>query len=136
MTKNKISNILVLEISVSGKKRIMVIDDDEQVGIMLKEFLERRKYDVVIKCRIDNLDEISESGMPDLIFVDYRMRPYTGKDLLEQIRKAQISVPIIMMSAYRTTDGFFEVKNMGAFDYIAKPFDFDEIELILDRLFG
>ena len=120
---------------MSEKKRIMVIDDDEQVGIMLKEFLERRKYDVVIKCRIDNLDEISESGLPDLIFIDYRMRPYTGKDLLEQIRKAQISVPIIMMSAYRTTDGFFEVTNMGAFDYIAKPFDFDEIELILDRLF-
>ena len=121
---------------MSDNKRIMVIDDDEQVGVMLKEFLERRNYEVVIKCRIDDIKEISENGLPDLVFIDYRMRPYTGKDLLEQIKKAQIAVPVIMMSAYRTTDGFFEVKNMGAFDYIAKPFDFDEIELILDRLFG
>ena len=63
------------------------------------------------------------------------MYPITGKELLRRLRVKGNNIPIIMMSAYKTRDGIFEMKKLGAVDYIAKPFDFKKISKLLGKCF-
>jgi len=121
--------------TMTQTNKILIIDDDTQILSILKEFLEHREFHVVSISDVSKIDDLLDREMPDLVFLDYRMRPLTGKDILEKISRRYIDLPVVMMSAYRTLDGIFEVGNLGALDYIAKPFDFDEIDAILKRVF-
>jgi DNA-binding NtrC family response regulator len=117
------------------KKRILIIDDDQTVALILMEFLRNKDFVVSYTTQASNIDQLLLSEKPNLIFLDYRMSPLTGKDILEKINLNIRPIPVVMMSAYRTREGVFEVKNLGALDYINKPFDFDEIDSILRRVF-
>ncbi len=121
--------------NIKNKKKIVVIDDDPSIAQVLKEFLESKAYLVAAFNQITDMDEILLREKPDLIFLDYRMSPLTGKDLLEKITLRTSSIPVVMMSAYRTREGAFEVKKLGALEYIGKPFDFVEIEDVLKKVF-
>ncbi|MDP3980499.1 MAG: response regulator [Chlamydiota bacterium] len=122
-------------VAKTENNKILIIDDDEQIVSILQEFLQHRNYRVFTAKDVSNIDKIVSDASPDLIFLDYRMSPYTGKDILEKITLHHDAIPVVMMSAYRTVDGIFEVGNLGALDYIAKPFDFDEIDSILKKVF-
>ena len=73
---------------------------------------------------------------PDLIFLDYRMSPFTGLDILERMKALGLSMPVVMMSAYKRREGVCEMKKLGAWEYIGKPFDLAEVDEILSRLDG
>ena len=122
--------------SKKEKNKILIVDDDEQIVAILKEFLEHRDYEVATTDDVLRIEDFINEILPDLIFLDYRMSPLTGKDILEKVNMRHDGVPVVMMSAYRTLDGIFEVGNLGALDYIAKPFDFDEIDTILKKVFS
>lgn len=118
------------------QRKILVIDDDKTIALILMEFLKNKNYDVSYATEVTNIKTLFLPEKPDLIFLDYRMSPLTGKDILERITMVDQNIPVVMMSAYKTREGVFEVKNLGAFDYISKPFDFSEIDSILDRVFS
>ncbi|MBN1521580.1 MAG: response regulator [Candidatus Aureabacteria bacterium] len=117
------------------KKTILVVDDEYVVVDVLKTFLSEKNYRVVYELDPTNVESVIEKESPDLIFLDNRMYPVTGKELLRKIRIQGNTVPVIMMSAYKTRDGIFEMKQLGAVDYIAKPFDFKKISKLLSRCF-
>lgn len=120
------------------QKKILVIDDDPSIALVLKEFLESKGYLVSSSSitQANHIDELLLREKPDLVFLDYRMSPLTGKDILERINIRGLSIPVVMMSAYRTREGAFEVKNLGAIEYIGKPFDFSEIDSVLKKVFS
>ena len=118
-----------------SKNKILIIDDDQTVAVILMEFLKNKNFIVSYATEVLNLEELISNEKPDLIFLDYRMSPLTGKDILERINLLIRPIPVVMMSAYRTREGVFEVTNLGALDYINKPFDFNEIDVILKRIF-
>jgi DNA-binding response OmpR family regulator len=127
---------MTMALSKKHKNRILIIDDDQTVAVILMEFLKNKNFIVSYATEVRNIDELLSNEKPDLIFLDYRMSPLTGKDILERINLQAHPVPVVMMSAYRTREGVFEVKNLGALDYINKPFDFNEIDIILGRVFA
>jgi len=118
-----------------SKNKILIIDDDQTVAVILMEFLKNRNFVVSYATEVLNLEDLISNEKPDLIFLDYRMSPLTGKDILEKINLQIRPIPVVMMSAYRTREGVFEVTNLGALDYIDKPFNFNEIDMILKKVF-
>ena len=118
------------------KKKILIIDDDETIAIILKEFLVNKNYSATFVTQVTDVDLLIAKEKPNLIFLDYRMSPMTGKDILEKVSLRNRDLPVVMMSAYRTREGEFEVKNLGAVEYISKPFDFVQLENLLVRLLG
>ncbi len=114
-------------------KKILIIDDDKNVALMLQNYFESQDILSYIASDLQEVLDFVTKTIPDLIFLDYRMSPHTGKDILERLRVLKIKTPVIMMSAYKRREGVFEMKRLGAAEYIDKPYRFDEIDSIIRR---
>jgi two-component system NtrC family response regulator len=71
--------------------------------------------------------------MPSLVITDMKMPGMSGMEVLQEIKKVDEEVPIIIMTAYGTVQSAVEAMKSGAFDYILKPFDIAEMEVIVQR---
>jgi len=102
---------------------IMIVDDEEEIHYSFKRFL------APLNCRMFNAMsgeealEMLESETPDLIIMDIKMGGMDGLTTLREITKLNIQIPVIIMTAYSTTNSAIEATRLGAFDYIMKPFD-------------
>lgn len=114
-------------------KKIIIIDDDVEIAQFLKKYFTQKKIDVTIVTKPEEAESRIIEEQPDLIFMDYRMTPITGKDILERLKFLKLQIPVIMMSAYKSLDGYYEMRKLGAEEYIAKPYNYDEIDRILDQ---
>jgi len=115
------------------KKYILIVDDDVNVALMLQHYFESVGVDSVVAHDLAMVLNCLETSTPDLVFLDYRMSPHTGKDILERLKVLNIQAPIIMMSAYKRHESVHEMKRLGASEYIAKPYRFEEIDDILRK---
>jgi two-component system, NtrC family, response regulator AtoC len=70
---------------------------------------------------------------PDVVFADVRLPGMSGIDLLRRIREFDSAIPVIIMTAYGTIEGAVEAVKLGAFDYMKKPVDLEELKLLADR---
>jgi NtrC-family two-component system response regulator AlgB len=71
---------------------------------------------------------------PDVVFSDVRMAGMDGLELLREIRRRRPEAVVVLMTAYGTVRGAVEAMRDGAYDYLVKPFDLDEVGLLLDRV--
>ncbi|MBC8062332.1 MAG: sigma-54-dependent Fis family transcriptional regulator [Clostridiaceae bacterium] len=109
--------------------KLLVIDDEEYIGWVIKKAFEATE-DEVILC-IDGksgLLEIQKQSF-DLVFLDLRLPDIDGMDLLLELKKIQPSLSVIIITAHGSIDTAIECMKRGAFDYITKPFDIDELLL-------
>ncbi len=111
----------------------MLIDDEKDIAVFLERYFVEKNFDVVVINDSEEAERRIIEEQPDLIFMDYRMSPITGKEILERLRLLKLQIPTIMMSAYKTMEGYYEMRKLGAVDYIAKPYDFKEIDRILEE---
>ncbi|MFO8132631.1 MAG: response regulator [Thermoplasmatota archaeon] len=106
--------------------RIMFVDDDPSILDAAKTAIESYGYQVVTaESGEDCLERLGEA---DLVFLDIKMPDMDGIETLKQIKQRDASIPVIMITAYATVDSAIEAMKEGAFDYIRKPFDMDELE--------
>ena len=77
--------------------------------------------------------ELLETLRPDVVFSDVRLPGMSGIELLRRIREFDPSIPVIIMTAYGTIEGAVEAVKLGAFDYLKKPVDLEELRLLADR---
>ncbi len=111
-----------------NKWNILVLDDDASVTDSLKLVLESCGHSVTAVLSVEKAQAILGKVKFDLILVDYLMSPITGKEFLISLRKRGIDTPVVMISSYWTTDGWFEMKSLGAFTYLAKSLDFSKMK--------
>ena len=113
-------------------EKILLIDDDEGLLHFLKRFFLRKGFDVTAcaNARIA-IDAISRQDF-NLVMLDYKMPEMNGLDAIKEIKKIDAKTPIILMTAYGTTDLAIEAMKQGAYDYLVKPFD----QLDLTRIVG
>ncbi|MCB1194840.1 response regulator [bacterium] len=112
-------------------KKILIVDDDKNVALMLQNYFESLKITSHIAVDLQGVLDLLNQFLFDLIFLDYRMSPHTGKDILERLKIMGNTVPVIMMSAYKRNETAYEMKRLGASEYIGKPYNFEEIDRIL-----
>lgn len=111
--------------------RILIVDDDEALRESLELILSAEGYSVRCADCGDSALKIIENSPVDVVLCDLRMPGIDGFDLMPQIARLLPDVPIILMSAHGTQDLAIEAIQRGAYDYLAKPFQPDEIRLTL-----
>ena len=111
----------------------MLIDDDEGLIHFLGRFFQRKGYEVSACLSGTSAIEKIESESFDLILLDYKMPDLNGIDILIKIRNSQIKTPVIIMTAYGTTELAIEAMKRGAYDYLIKPFDRKELSRVVSE---
>jgi CheY-like chemotaxis protein len=108
--------------------RILVVDDEAPVREVLTEYFATEGYDV--ESATSGLEALSaiRGGRADLVLLDVRMPGLDGVQVLRRIRELTGSVPVIMVTANEDVGLARETLKLGAFDYVAKPFDFDYLD--------
>ena len=114
-------------------KRVLVIDDEENLRHYLQTVLGEEGYHVETASDGKGAIEKMQGGTWDIILCDIRMPVMDGMTFLKEVTKKGLEGTIIMMSAYGTVDTAVEAMKIGAYDYISKPFNADEIILTLKK---
>jgi len=118
---------------VSKKSRILVVDDEYLIRWSLQQNLVEHGYDVLIAASAEEGLAFMEREEPDLALLDIQLPGMSGMDLLRVIKEKHPQCAVVMVTA--TSDLAVAVRAMkdGAFDYIPKPFNLDEVRLVVDK---
>ena len=117
------------------KKKLLVADDDPSIRTLLCTFLEGEGFHTMEARSGAEVLEVLESERPDLILMDVRMPKMTGIEVLEKLKEDNIEVPVLVMTAHGTATTAITAIQLGAFDYIAKPFELENVLLTINRFF-
>lgn len=112
-------------------KRILVIDDDVNVGNLLNTFLSQHNFAVSVVYSAKAGIERCKKDQFDYIFCDYRLGGKSGLDVMEMLKPLQTVAKIIIITAYAQVNVAVSAIKKGAYDFILKPFQFDEILKVL-----
>ncbi len=112
---------------IDTKKTILVIEDEKSMREVLATLSEMKGYVVVTAYDGKNGWDIYKKNKPDLIITDLKMPGMSGFDLLKKIREKDNLTPVILVTAFGTTDSAIEAFKLGANDYIMKPFHIEEL---------
>jgi DNA-binding NtrC family response regulator len=110
-------------------KKILIVDDDKDMRDILSSLISSEGYEAITAGDGRKaLKEISAHS-PDLVLLDIRLPEMDGMKVLEEIKKIDKNLPVIMLTAYEDVKGAVQAMKSGAFDYITKPFDNEGIVL-------
>jgi len=118
---------------VKKENTILVVDDDQAHRTMLRTLLSGWGYKIV---EADDgqvaIEKVHEQAF-DMILMDIRMLKVSGLEALDGIKTYNPAIPIIIMTAYSSVETAVEALKKGAYDYLTKPLDFDELRLAMER---
>ena len=110
-----------------ASRRILVVDDEENIGRSLRMILEREGYQVNSLKSAAELRSFPERARMDLFLLDVRLPDASGIDLLRELQAAEIPGPVIMISGHATIADAVEATRAGAFDFLEKPLGRDRV---------
>jgi two-component system response regulator HydG len=111
--------------------RFLLVEDDLTFSLILEGFLKREGFEVDVVHRVkDGLRAIEEQTY-HLLLLDYRLPDGTGLELLETARKKGLPVPVIIMTSLRDIGTAVRAMRLGAFDFITKPVNPDELLMVV-----
>lgn len=113
--------------TIIGMIKILVIEDEKRVADLLKIGLEENGYQVLVAYDGEMGRRLFQSNDFQLIISDIILPKLNGFELCQEIRKADEEIPILMLTALGTADDKLEGFDVGADDYMVKPFDFREL---------
>jgi len=114
-------------------ERILIIDDNQSTIDALTQVITEKKLNVLTAANAEEGYQQYKQHPADLIITDMKLPGESGIDLLRRIREDDDSVPVIVISAFGTVQSAVEAVKLGAFDFIAKPFSVEEIEIKIEK---
>jgi len=112
---------------------VLIVDDERTLARSIRIFLSESGYDAEVAGDGEKALELLESLRPDVVFADVRLPGMGGIELLQRIRDFDATIPVVIMTAYGSIEGAVEAVKLGAFDYLKKPVDLEELKLLADR---
>ena len=112
---------------MNPQPEILLIEDDPGVADGLKKELQAEGYRVATATRGDDGLARAREHFCDVVLTDLKMPGLSGLELIEQLHAVKPKLPIIMMTAFGTTETAIEATKLGAYDYLLKPFDMGEL---------
>ncbi len=113
--------------------KIIIVDDDEFMREGLVETLEDGGYDILSFENAESAVEALSNGTASILITDMRMPGMSGMELLERVKRVDPKLPVIMMTAFATIETAVEAMKKGAYDYIMKPFDATQIDVVVQK---
>ncbi|HON59540.1 MAG TPA: sigma-54 dependent transcriptional regulator [Smithella sp.] len=118
---------------MNRKPTILIVDDDDAHRMMLAKLLGGWGYDTTeANDGAVALEKVRQREF-DLVLMDIRMLNVSGLEALERMKIMRPAVPIIMMTAYASVETAVNALKKGAYDYLTKPLDFDELKVVIER---
>src|SRR3954452_20252312 len=114
---------------------ILIAEDEEAIRQLLKEFLEGEGFAISEATSGLEVESALSNKSVDLVLMDVRMPGKTGLDVLREAQHMGEGLPIIVMTAYSTANMAIEAIQLGAYDYIPKPFDLDHVLVTVNNFF-
>lgn len=106
---------------------ILIIDDDDQLRISFEKLLKEEGYTIQCAASGELGLELVKKKAPDLVILDMRLPGMNGLEVFQAIHKMEPKLPVIIMTAYGTTETAIKATKLGAFDYVLKPFDIPDM---------
>ena len=113
--------------------KILVIDDEERLCWALEKGLRQEGYQVITATRGKEGLELIQNETPSLVILDLKMPDMDGLEVLVKAKDLIPKLPVIMITAHGSIDTAIEAMKLGAVDYITKPFDLDELKIIVKQ---
>ena len=112
---------------------ILIIDDEPAQITSIKSFLKRRDYTVSsANSGLEGINIIKD-GKIDLVFTDYRMPEMSGLEVVQSIKGINPELPVVVITAFSDIKDAVQVMKAGAFDYLSKPIQLDELEILVKK---
>ena len=111
------------------KTKVLLVEDDSNLGNLLKEYLEAKGYSTVLAVNGKQGYDVFSKDKFNICILDVMMPIKDGYTLAKEIRAIDANVPIVFLTAKSMKEDAIEGFNVGADDYITKPFDIDELRL-------
>jgi two-component system response regulator AtoC len=118
-----------------GMKHILIADDEPAIRALLRDFLEGEGFRVSEAETGQQVMKALTEGGYDLIMMDIRMPEMDGLAVLKELNNRKMDVPIILMTAHNSANIAIQATQLGAYDYITKPFELQEVLLTINRYF-
>jgi two-component system response regulator PilR (NtrC family) len=113
--------------------RLLIVDDESSLLDFLSLLFEGEGYAVNTARSVEEARRALDRSSFDLVLCDVLMPDGNGLDLLKEIRTAGNGTPVVMMTAYTSTKSAIEAMKLGAYDYISKPFDVEELKVVAQK---
>ncbi|MFQ5570204.1 MAG: sigma-54-dependent transcriptional regulator [Rhodothermales bacterium] len=116
------------------KKRIFIVDDEPKIGELFVTVLRRDGFEArAFMNPVALLEQIDQGRIPDVILADLMMPRINGIELLEALQQRQLTIPVIIMTAHSSVQTAVEAMRLGAFHYLQKPVNLEEMRALLDK---
>ncbi len=113
----------------------MVADDDSSIRSLLKQLLTDEGYAVIEAATGSEVVEQVKNGSPDLVIMDVRMPELDGIEALQKVKASSPRTNVLIMTAFGSSNAAIKAMELGAFDYVTKPFELDKISHTVKRAF-
>jgi Nif-specific regulatory protein len=113
--------------------KVLVIEDDETVRDVLLTYLQDQRFEVTLAKTGEEGRDILRAESFDLILTDLVMPGIGGMDILHHLASTTHNVPVIVLTAFATVQTAVEAMRLGAFDYITKPFNLEELGVVIEK---
>jgi DNA-binding NtrC family response regulator len=115
-------------------EKILIVDDEPDMLKLLSMILrEKTPYEVTTTNNPVEAVELAKTGDFDLVITDLKMPGLDGLQLLEEVKKKDEDIPVIIITAYGTIDAATEAIEKGGFDFITKPFKKEQILFTIEK---
>ena len=115
------------------KPSILIVDDDEVMRETLSDVLRKRGYEIFSVGSGNGALSLMKKSIIDLILLDMRLPDIDGLEVLKKIKEFDTEILVIMMTAYSDVQTAVSSMKSGAYDYINKPFELDELKLLIEK---
>ena len=113
--------------------KILIVDDNKDMQFLLSNILREEGYEIFSAGNGNRAIEIVKRNEPDLVLLDIRLPGMDGLQILEKVRKIDKDIIVIMITAFGDVKSAVQAMKLGAHDYVTKPFDNEELTLIISK---
>ncbi len=118
---------------MSNNKTILIADDDESLRRVIEYNLSNKGYRIFLANDGEEALNIFKSEDVDIVITDIKMEKVDGLELLEEIKRLKSNALVIMITAHGSIETAVKTMKLGAYDYITKPFDRDELQIMVEK---
>ncbi len=112
---------------------VLIVEDEKLLAESMSIYLRRHGYATRVAHAGEDGIRLAEEASPDVAVVDIRLPGIDGIEVLSKLREVSPGTEVIMATAHASADGAAEAMKRGAFDYLNKPLDLDELRLVVDK---
>lgn len=115
------------------RNKLLVVDDEHLIRWSLEQNLKKQGYEVVTAASGEDALRLVREEQPDLVLLDIQLPGISGIDVLEKIKEIDEDVAVIMVTAHSGLETAVNAMRLGAFDYVSKPFNLDELSIVVRK---